>query len=130
MKINGQAYFLPKQLKLYDYKCFYLLNDDFGGKFQNPFSPKLFTEFFGDLIKNPPNICSPKIFAPIIFVINVCSSAGFNIEMIERIQKLQTFFNDDEKKSTKKFVKNKMEVGSSIKLPRLVIKHFDGNVLE
>ena len=32
-------------------KCFYLLNDDFGGKFQNPFSPKLFTEIFGDLIK-------------------------------------------------------------------------------
>ena len=32
-------------------KCFYLQNDDFGGKFQNPFSPKLFTEIFGDLIK-------------------------------------------------------------------------------
>ena len=41
------------KLKLYDYKCFYLLNDDFGGKFQNPFSPKLFTEIFGDLIKKP-----------------------------------------------------------------------------
>ena len=57
----------PKTLKLYDYKCFYLLNDDFGGKFQNPFSPKLFTEIFGDLIKNPPNICSPKIFNNINF---------------------------------------------------------------
>ena len=35
----------------------YLLNDDFGGKFQNigenSFSPKLFTEIFGDLIKKP-----------------------------------------------------------------------------
>ena len=57
----------PKTLKLYDYKCFYLINDDFGGKFQNPFSPKLFTEIFGDLIKNPPNICSPKIFAERFF---------------------------------------------------------------
>ena len=63
----------PKTLKLYDYKCFYLLNDDFGGKFQNPFSPKLFTEIFGDSIKNPPNICSPKIFAPNIFAFNVCA---------------------------------------------------------
>ena len=53
------------------YKCFYLLNDDFSGKFQNPFSPKLFTEIFGDLIKNPPNICSPKIFSPNIFAVNV-----------------------------------------------------------
>ena len=43
----------PTTLKLYDYKCFYLLNYDFGGKFQNPFSPKLFTEIFGDLIKKP-----------------------------------------------------------------------------
>ena len=39
--------------------------------FQNPFLPKLFTEFFGDLIKNPPNICSPKLFAPNIFAVNV-----------------------------------------------------------
>ena len=43
----------PKTLKLYDYQCFYRLNDDFGEKFQNPFSPKLFTEIFGDLIKKP-----------------------------------------------------------------------------
>ena len=64
----------PKPLKLHDYKCFYLLNDDFGRKFQNPFSPKLFTEIFSDLIKkNPPNICSPKIFSPKIFVIKVFS---------------------------------------------------------
>ena len=35
--------------------------------FKNPFSPKLFTEIFGDLLKNPPNICSPKIFAVNVF---------------------------------------------------------------
>ena len=62
-------------LKLYDSKCFYLLNDDFGGKFQNigenPFSTKLFTEIFGDLLKNPPNISSPKIFSPKIFAPNI-----------------------------------------------------------
>ena len=62
---------LKLKLKLYDYKCFYLLNDDFGEKFQNPFSQKLFTEIFGDLIKNPPNICSPKSFKPNIFAVNV-----------------------------------------------------------
>ena len=66
----------PETLKFYDYKCFYLLNDDFGGKFKNPFSPKLFTEIFCDLIKNPTNICSsklfsPKLFAPNIFAFNV-----------------------------------------------------------
>ena len=43
----------PKTLKLYDYKFFYLLNDDFGGNFLNPFSPKLFTEIFGYMIKKP-----------------------------------------------------------------------------
>ena len=49
----------PETLKLYDYKCFYLLNDDFGGKFKNPFSPK----FFGDLIKKP----TEHLFNEIIF---------------------------------------------------------------
>ena len=39
---------LKLKLKLYDYKCFNLLNDGFSGKFQNPFSPKLFTEIFGN----------------------------------------------------------------------------------
>ena len=49
-------------MKLYDYKCFYLLNDDFGGKFQNPFSPKLFTKIFGDFIKNHRTFVHRKYF--------------------------------------------------------------------
>ena len=39
--------------------------------FKISFHRKLFTEIFGDLIKNPSNICSPKIFAPNIFAVNV-----------------------------------------------------------
>ena len=54
---------LKLKLKLYDYKCFYLLIDDFGGKFQNPFSPKLFTEIIGDLIKKPTeNLFTENVF--------------------------------------------------------------------
>ena len=46
-------------------------NDDFGGKFQNPFSPKLFTEIFGDLIKKPTeHLSTENIFTENIFTEN------------------------------------------------------------
>ena len=57
------------KLKLYDYKCFYLLNVDFGRKFQNPFSPKLFTEIFGDLIKITHRTFIHRKFSPLMYTI-------------------------------------------------------------
>ena len=94
---------LKLKLKLYDCKCFYLLNDDFGEKFENHFSPKLFTKIFGDLIKNPPNICSPKIFSPknffraiglVIYISAAMDDAGHPwLNMAHFRRKLITRFN-------------------------------------
>ena len=59
---------LKLKLKLYDCKCFYLLNDDFDGKFQNPFPPKLFTEIFGDLIKKTHRKYFHRKFSQLMYI--------------------------------------------------------------
>ena len=66
------------KLKLYDYKCFYLLNDDFSGKFQNPFSPQLFTEIFGDFINKKTPL------SPLKSLNSCCNTPShhFNVEKV------------------------------------------------